>query len=247
MAAERTARRDKYRKYRRWRKRESESGAAAVGSIPTLALSLFLQRQFLRRSGWSNFSMIAQIKNWLVAIDNLQNYCLGSSRGKSRLLRWLSRWLHSHLHGENDLRLHSSSVFPIKVAAVYLVVFGFLFSSLFWCRLETTGLFCANESAIKENQVSVFSLSDAGDIFCARSSRALPSWQPLRPFSHFSQRTLSFLHIFLFPVTSETASRSLSRGWRCSAVSRATLSTVLSIFTDWTRPVPSLADVAPTD
>ena len=43
-------------------------------------------------------------------IDNLQNYCLGSSRGKSRLLRWLSRWLHSHvhLHGENDWRLHSS-------------------------------------------------------------------------------------------------------------------------------------------
>ena len=37
-----------------------------------------------------------------VAIDNLQNYCLGSSRGKSRLLRWLSRWLHSHLHWEND-------------------------------------------------------------------------------------------------------------------------------------------------
>ena len=35
--------------------------------------------------------------------------------------------------------------------------------------------------------------------------------------------TLSFLHIFLFPVTSETASRSLSRGWRCSTVSRATL------------------------
>ena len=35
-------------------------------------------------------------------IDNLQNYCLGSSRGKLRLLRWLSRWLHSHLHGEND-------------------------------------------------------------------------------------------------------------------------------------------------
>ena len=44
----------------------------------------------------------------LTAIDNLQNYCLGSSRGKSRLLRWLSRWLHSHLHGENDWRLHSS-------------------------------------------------------------------------------------------------------------------------------------------
>ena len=35
--------------------------------------------------------------------------------------------------------------------------------------------------------------------------------------------TLSFLHIFLFPVTSETASRSLSRGSWCSAVSRATL------------------------
>ena len=33
-------------------------------------------------------------------IDNLQNYCLGSSRGKSRLLRWLSKWLHNHLHGE---------------------------------------------------------------------------------------------------------------------------------------------------
>ena len=39
---------------------------------------------------------------WCSPIDNLQNYCLGSSRGKSRLLRWLSRWLHSHLHGEND-------------------------------------------------------------------------------------------------------------------------------------------------
>ena len=48
-------------------------------------------------------------------IDNLQNYCLGSSRGKSRLLRWLSQWLHSHLHGENDWRLHSSSVFPSEV------------------------------------------------------------------------------------------------------------------------------------
>ena len=55
--------------------------------------------------------------------------------------------------------------------------------SLFWCRLETTGLFWANESVIKEHQVSVFSLSDAGDIFCARSSRALPSRQPLRPFN----------------------------------------------------------------
>ena len=59
-------------------------------------------------------------------IDNLQNYCLGSSRGKSRLLRWLSRWLHSHLHGENDVdkRLHSSSVVPSEVAAVCLVVFN---------------------------------------------------------------------------------------------------------------------------
>ena len=117
------------------------------------------------------------------------------------------------------------SPFLPEVAAVCLVVFGFLFSSLFWCRLETTGLFFGPTNRRSKNmyQVSVFSLSDVGDIFCARSSRALPSWQPLRPFSRFSQRTLSFLHIFLFPVTSETASRSLSRGWRCSAVSRATL------------------------
>ena len=79
---------------------------------------------------------------WMASrIDNLQNYCWGSSRGKSRLLRWLSRWLHSHLHGENDWRLHSSSVFPSEVAAVCLVVFGSLFSSLLWCRLETTGFF----------------------------------------------------------------------------------------------------------
>ena len=66
-------------------------------------------------------------------IDNLQNYCLGSSRGKSRLLRWLSRWLHSHLHRENDWRLHSSSVFPSEVVAVctrLVVVFVSLFSSL---------------------------------------------------------------------------------------------------------------------
>ena len=154
-------------------------------------------------------------------IDNLQNYCLGSSRGKSRLPRWLSRWLHSHLHWENDQRLHSSSVFPSEVAAVCLVVFGSLFSSLLWCRLETTGLFGANESAIKEHQVSVYSLSDVEDIrVCARLHR-----EPCQVGNRFALfhvlPTLIFLHIFLFPVTSETASRSLSRGWRCSAVSRA--------------------------
>ena len=93
---------------------------------------------------------LVSLNSWKApGIDNLQNYCLGSSRGKSRLLRWLSRWLHSHLHGENDERLHSSSVFPSEVAAVCLVVFGSLFCSLLWCRLETTGLFWANESAIK--------------------------------------------------------------------------------------------------
>ena len=59
-------------------------------------------------------------------IDNLQNYCLGSSRGKSRLLRWLSRWLHSHLHHQ---RLHSSSVFPSEVAAVSL-------SGCLWISLQ---------------------------------------------------------------------------------------------------------------
>ena len=120
-------------------------------------------------------------------------------------------------------RLHSSSVFPSEVAAVCLVVFGSLFSSLLWCRMETTGLFRANESAIKEHQVSVFSLSDVGDIrVCARLHR-----EPCQGSNRFALfrvlPTLSFLHIFLFPVTSETASRSLSRGWWCSAVSRATL------------------------
>ena len=37
---------------------------------------------------------------WHTFSIDMQNYCLGSSRGKSRLLRCLSRWLHSHLHGE---------------------------------------------------------------------------------------------------------------------------------------------------
>ena len=78
--------------------------------------------------------------------------------------------------------------------------------------METTGLFWANESAIKEHQVSVFSLSDVGDIrVCARLHR-----EPCQASNRFALYhvlpTLSFLHIFLFPVTSETASRSLSRG-----------------------------------
>ena len=89
--------------------------------------------------------------------------------------------------------------------------------------METTGLFWASESAIKEHQVSVFSLSDVGNIrVCARLHR-----EPCQASNRFALfhvlPTLSFLHIFLFPVTSETASRSLSRGWWCSAVSRATL------------------------
>ena len=161
-----------------------------------------------------------------VQIDNLQNYCLGSSRGKSRLLRWLSRWLHSHLHGENDGCTRAQSFLPkLQLSQVCLVVFGSLFSSLLWCRMETTGLFWANELAIKfkEHRVSVFSLSDVGDIrVCARLHR-----EPCQASNRFALfhvlPTLSFLHIFLFPVTSETASRSLSRGWWCSAVSRATL------------------------
>ena len=100
---------------------------------------------------------------------------------------------------------------------------GSLFSSLLWCQMETTGLFWANESAIKELQVSVFSLSDVGDIrVCARLHR-----EPCQASNRFALfhvlPTLSFLHIFLFSVTSETASRSLSRGWWCSAVLRATL------------------------
>ena len=66
------------------------------------------------------------------SIDNLQNYCLGSSRGKSRLLRWFSRWLHSHLHGENGTSgcTRAQSFDPSEVAAVCLVVFGSLFRSL---------------------------------------------------------------------------------------------------------------------
>ena len=89
--------------------------------------------------------------------------------------------------------------------------------------METTGLFWANESAIKERQVSVFSLSDVGDIrVCARLHREPCQASNRFALFHFLP-TLSFLHIFLFPVTSETASRSLSRGWWCSAVSRATL------------------------
>ena len=145
-------------------------------------------------------------------IDNLQNYRLGSSRGKSRLLRWLSRWLRSHLHGENDQWLHSSSFLPKLQLSVWL---SLNFSLVPYFDADWRPLVCfgpTNRRSKNMYQVSVFSLSDVGDIFCARSSRALPNWQPLRPFSRFSQRTLSFLHIFLFPVTSETASRSLSRG-----------------------------------
>ena len=135
-----------------------------------------------------------------------------------------------------------------RSAAVCLVVFGSLlsFSSLLWYRLETTGLIWANESAIKEHLVSVFSLSDVGDIrVCARLHR-----EPCQASNRFALfhvlPTLSFLHIFLFPVTSEIASRSLNRGWWCSAVSRATLFCRRRVFTDGNRPVPSLADVDPT-
>ena len=92
--------------------------------------------------------------------------------------------------------------------------------------MGTTGLFWANESAIKEHQVSVFSPSDVGDIrVCARLQHDHP--EPCQASNRFALfhvlPTLSFLPIFLFPVTSETASRSLSRGSWCSAVSRATL------------------------
>ena len=146
-------------------------------------------------------------------IDNLQNYCLGSSRGKSRLLRWLSRWLHSHLHGENDLPLHSSLVFLSEVCQ--LSVWLSLDLSLvpyYDAEWRPLVFFWANESAIKEHQVSVFSLSDAGDIrVCARLHR-----EPCQASNRFDLfhvlPTMSFLNIFLFPVTSETASRALSRG-----------------------------------
>ena len=75
----------------------------------------------------------------------------------------------------------------------------------------------------RTSRVSVFSLSDVGDIrVCARLHR-----EPCQASNRFALfnvlPTLRTLHIFLFPVTSETASRSLSRGWWCSAVSRATL------------------------
>ena len=118
---------------------------------------------------------------------------------------------------------------PSEVAAVCLVVFGSPYNSLLWCRLETTGLFWANESAIKEPQVSVFSLSNVGDIrVCARLH-----WEPCQASNRFTLfhvlPTLSFLHIFFFPVTSETASTSLSRGGWCSTVK---CDAVLSIFTD---------------
>ena len=54
--------------------------------------------------------------------------------------------------------------------------------------METTGLFWANESAIKEHQVSVFSLSDVGDIrVCARLHESHAKLAIASPFFMFSQ------------------------------------------------------------
>ena len=67
-------------------------------------------------------------------------------------------------------------------------------------------------------------LSDVGDIrVCARLHREPCRWSQQRFAFFHVLPTPSFLHIFLFQVTSKTARRSLSRGWWCSAVSRATL------------------------
>ena len=57
--------------------------------------------------------------------------------------------------------------------------------------------------------VSVSSLSDAGDIFVLAFVESLAKLATASPFFMFLP-TPSFLHNFLFPVTSETASRSLS-------------------------------------
>ena len=81
-------------------------------------------------------------------------------------------------------------------------------------------------------------------------SRALYSWQSLRRCSFFSQHggfNFSLLHI-LFPVRTETASKSPSRRWRCSAFrSDAVLDlSTCNSCSDSNRPVPSLTDVDPT-
>ena len=167
-------------------------------------------------------SAIAQLE---VSIDNLQNYCLGSSRGKSRLLRWLSRWLHSHLHGENDQRLHSSSGLPKLQLSVWL---SLDLSLVPYYDADWRPLVCFGPTNRRSKNIRSRSfrsaMSETLIRVCARLHR-----QPCQASNRFALfhvlPTLSFLHIFLFPVTSETASRSLSRGWWCSAVSRATLLT----------------------
>ena len=63
------------------------------------------------------------------------------------------------------------------------------------------------------------------------------SWQSLRLCSCFSYS----LHIILLPVTRETVSRSLIKGWRCSAFLGATL------FCRSLPPVHPFVDVDPTD
>ena len=55
---------------------------------------------------------------------------------------------------------------PCEVAAVCLSLFGSLFSSLLWCRLDTTCLFWADESASKRHQVW------ASQYFCSWSAMA---------------------------------------------------------------------------
>ena len=170
---------------------------------------------FCMRTDWNIYCNIG-------SIDNLQNYCLGSSRGKSRLLRWLSRWLHSHLHGEmTSSCTRAQSFLPKLQLSVWL---SLDLSLVPYYDADWRPLVCFGPTNRRSKNIRSFrsAMSKTSEFALAFIIESLAKLATASPFFMFLP-TLIFLHIFLFPVTSETASRSLSRGRRCSAVSRATL------------------------
>ena len=162
-------------------------------------------------------------------IDNLQNYSLGSSRGKSRLLRRLLRSLAQSFVGEMTSGCTRAQSFLPKLQ---LSVWFFLDLSLVPCydaEWRTTSLCWVYESASKEHISSRPDFSFRAPML---GIRAHISREPCRVGNRFA-----IAHVFpnsaltshiLFPVTRETLSRSLIKDWRCSAFSRATMH-VLSI------------------